>query len=523
VRINPSNTGNVRFNSRFTLAENLRFTVDASFQYVLANGGGSTAIAENNAIVKGALTASPGVDYNGDGDFLDTIRFYTPNTTNTRRVTIISSLIWDITEQHRFRVAYTYDRGRHRQTGEWGYLDAAGNPENVFGGRNGRPVLSASGALLRQRDRLSIALLNQVSGQYIGKFFDDKLRVEVGVRAPFFQRDLENFCFTQTGGSGFATCTAQPVGTAIVPNTNGQIFIVPANAVGPFAANTVFAPFKATYKFSPILPSAGFTFKIAPELSVFGSYARGFSAPRTDNLYRAPVVKVDPETTDTFDLGVRYTSRRVQAQATLWNTNFKNRIITSFDQVQGISVDRNIGTVKAQGMDVGIAIRPLDFFTFQGNVSYNDSKLKDNILVSSTVTLPTAGKRVTETPVWQAGYRAQVEFGPVAVGFQVKYVADRFATDLNDIKSDGYTLADLDARFSLKQFGLNKTYFQLNVQNLFDRYYFGNIGTQIANSNATGNPPITGIAVGAAIPGGGSPNFSLGAPRTISGTLHFSF
>jgi iron complex outermembrane recepter protein len=508
LRINPSNTGNARFNSKFSITDNLKFTFDASYQYVLANGGGTTVQEEGSALVRGNST-SLGVDYNGDGDVADSIRFYTPNTTNTRRWTVISSLIWDITDQHRLRLAYTFDRGRHRQTGEWGYLDAAGNPENVFGGRNGRPVLSADGVPLRQRDRLSIALLNQISGQYVGKFFDDKLRVEAGVRMPFFKRDLNQYCYTQAGGSGFASCTSQILGTT--PGI-GVTYIVPNNFVlTPTTLGTpVFVPFVATYKFSPVLPSIGFNYKVTDDFSVFGSYAKGFSAPRTDNLYRAPVVKVDPETTNTFDAGVRYTTSRVQAQAGVWYTKFNNRIVTSFDQTLGISVDRNVGAVKGKGVDIGIAVRPLDWFTFQGNLSYNDSKLQDNIQVAAGAAglLQTAGKRVTETPKWTAGYRAQVEFGPVEVGLQVKYVSDRFATDFNDVISPSYTTADLDARFSFEQWGLKKTWFQLNVSNLFDRFYFGNIGTQISA------PPNAG---------GAQPNFALGAPRTISGTFRVGF
>ena len=48
VRINPSNTGNIRGQSRFTLTDGLILTVDPSFQYVLANGGGSTVLEENS-------------------------------------------------------------------------------------------------------------------------------------------------------------------------------------------------------------------------------------------------------------------------------------------------------------------------------------------------------------------------------------------------------------------------------------------------------------------------------------------
>jgi len=522
VRINPSNTGNIRLNSKFTITDSLTFTFDYGYQYVQANGGGSTVIAENSAIVRGS-SGLAGKDYNGDGDFLDSIRFYTPNNTRTNRFTVLTSLIWDITDAHRVRVAYTFDRGRHRQTGQWGYLDGRGFPESPFGGLTGRPVLSADGVELRQRDRLSIALLNQLSAQYVGKFFDEALRVEAGLRMPFFERDLENFCFTQTSGSGFATCTSQPVGTTAVPNTGGQIFVVSPTAVGPFAANAVWAPFTANYKFSPVLPSFGFTYRITDDASIFGSYAKGFSSPRTDNLYRAPIVSVDPETTDTFDLGVRYTSNRVQAQATAWMTDFKNRIVTSFDQTNGISVDRNIGTVKGKGVDIGIAVRPLDWFTFQGNASYNDSTLRDDILVSSTVTLPTKGKRVVETPKWTLGYRAQVEFGPASAGLQVKYVSDRFATDLNDIKSEAYTTADFDARFDLEQFGAKNSWLQINVTNIFDRFYLANLGTQIAGPANNGLVLVPGLATGASIPGGSAPNFSIGAPRTFSGTLRIGF
>ena len=60
VRINPSNTGNIRGQSRFTLCDSLILTVDPSYQYVLANGGGSTTLAENSRRAKGANPASAG-------------------------------------------------------------------------------------------------------------------------------------------------------------------------------------------------------------------------------------------------------------------------------------------------------------------------------------------------------------------------------------------------------------------------------------------------------------------------------
>ena len=531
VRINPSNTGNVRAQSRFTLRDGLLLTIDPSFQYTLANGGGSTAFSETARQLRGGSTAA-GLDLNGDGDFLDTIRLYTPNNTNTRRWGVTSSLVWEAAPGQRIRVAYTYDRGHHRQTGEWGFLDAIGNPESPFGGRNATAVLDPTGYQLQQRNRLSYALLNQISGQYIGQFFDRRLRVEVGVRRPFFKRELSQYCYTQASGSGFGYCSSEVLGTTPIAAAAGN-FVVPADyapaAGATVPSNAYYAPFEATYKFGKLLPNVGFTYRVAGPVSVFGSFAKGFSAPRTDNLYRRPIVTIDPEETKAFDLGARYTSRRVQAQATAWKINYSNRIVSSFNQDLGISLDRNVGKVDSKGVDASVAVQPIRWLSLIGLLSYIDTELKQNVEVGSvafntalpagliycngtaptatsgpvTTCAPTAGKFVPETPKWQVGGRANVDLGSVEFGIQGKRVSSRFLTDVNDVRVKGYTLVDADARFGLDFLGKGgeKMYLQLNVQNLFNKFYLGNFSTQIRAAD--------------------NPNVSLGGPRTFLATLNF--
>ena len=545
LRINPSNTGNIRGQSRFTLRDGLILTVDPSYQYVLANGGGTSTLAENSARARGALPTSPGVDFNSDGDFLDTVRFYTPNNTNTNRLGLTSSLIWDVSPQHRVRVAYTYDRAHHRQTGEWGFIEgvvdpltgvASGRPESPFGGRNATPVRNASGFQIQQRDRTSIALLNQISGQYIGKFFNEALRVEVGVRRPFFKRDLDTKCPIQT--NGFAYCTDEPIlarGTPLVtqpssvPSGSIPIFIAQGDTIptGTIARpyNFLFPAFKAQYKYGKLLPNIGFTYRVTGPVSIFGSYAKGFSAPRTDNLYSAPLVTVRPEQTDAFDLGARYTTGRVQAQVTGWNIKYSDRIVTSFNQELGISIDRNVGKVDTYGFDGNISFKPVQPLTLIALASYIHTELKDNIAIGTSTAsalpaglifcsgvaptgttlgatcAPTRGKFVAETPRWQWGGRAQYDFGPFSIAMQGKRVGSRFATDVNDVKVKGYTVFDMDARLSLDEIVHTRgTFLQFNLQNVFDKFYFGNLSTQIRASD--------------------NPNFAVGAPRTFSATLN---
>jgi iron complex outermembrane receptor protein len=384
--------------------------------------------------------------------------------------------------------------------------------------------------VLQQRDRTSIALLNQVAGQWIGKFFEQKLRVEVGVRRPFFKRDLDQHCFTFASGSGFAYCSSEVLGTTPIPTSAGNFIVPPDFQPAPGAtvpSNAVYAPFKAKYKFGKVLPNVGFTYNFTNAISVFGSYAKGFSAPRTDNLYRRPRVVITPEETNAFDLGARYTTSLVQAQIAAWKIDYKNRIVSSFNPDLGISLDRNVGKVDSWGFDANVAVHPIRPLQLIALASYIKAKLKENVELNSIVfpivtpqvglilcdgaptaanpvaatCAPTRGKMVAETPKWQFGGRAQYEIGPFSFGVQAKHVGARFATDVNDVKVKGYNIVDLDARIGLDTILHSKgTYLQLNLQNLFDQFYFGNLSTQI---NAAGNP-----------------NYAVGSPRTLSATLN---
>ena len=124
-------------------------------------------------------------------------------------------------------------------------------------------------------------------------------------------------------------------------------------------ANALYAPFKATYKYHKILPNVGATFAINDSLSAFASYSKGLSAPRTDNLYRAPVVDVTPETTNSSTSALVTSRGRLQAQGTLWKINYQNRIVTAFDPETNTAIERNVGKVNSWGFDGSVGYRPM--------------------------------------------------------------------------------------------------------------------------------------------------------------------
>jgi iron complex outermembrane receptor protein len=579
-RYNPSNTGNIRINSRFTLTDQLILTVDPSYQYVKANGGGtvlareygydifdengsasggrdncSTTVGVNVICVPGYFGGSPyfgGVDLNGDGDLLDSVVTIAPSQTRTHRFGVIAGLRYRFNDDHSVRVSYTWDHANHRQTGEVGLLDSSGEPLDVFPVND--PGVTPAGNPLQKRDRQSYAILNQIAAEYVGSFFDDALTVNVGARLPFFKRDLENFCYTSSA-SGFVECAG---GDADVNDDIG--FYNPGYSV----------PQRRVFKYNKLLPNIGFVYDFTPQISAFASYTKNLSVPGTDNLYNSfffaegtEGADPDPELTDTFDGGVRYRSGKIQAQLGLWHTVFTDRLASSYDPDLNASVYRNLGKVTKYGIDGSIAYAPIPALTFYAFGSLAESKIKDNIQVGgapgyncdniSTPTVTdlrncafTAGKYEAGAAKWSYGLSAVAKIGDLDVGFTAKRTGPRYIFDNNepvqfgDVDCVGVTPAAGTACpissssvapfeiFSSKTpaYWLVNLDLRYNLKKLIglEKSYIGfNVynlfnETYVGSFTASGNQTLSSAGVYAS-----APFAQIGAPRTVSGTLSIEF
>lgn len=542
-RYNPSNTGNIRISSLFRPVDGVTLTIEPSFQTVKANGGGTVLARESGRLIGGRMQYGfiggqyyAGVDLNGDGDVRDTcsltgascsssnlqgVRVLAPSQTNTRRYGVISNLSYEISPQHRVRLSYTFDRARHRQTGELGFLHADGEPFDVFPVNN--PILDANGNVIQKRDRLSYATLHQVSGEYTGRFINDALKVQIGGRLPFHKRDLNQNCFT-TSLSGFVDCIYGDANIAAYAAANPYSFNTTTNQASGYAL-----PQSRKYSYNKFLPNVGFVYSFTPNVSFAFNYAKNLSVPGTDDFYNSlmipagnPLAKPVAETSDSFDASLRYTSSKVQAQITGWHTMYKNRLASVYNIDCDCTLTSNLGKVEKYGIDANVSVRPVEPLLLYVWGSWIHSEIKSDIAgglcntanialgycstAGQQFNFPTAGKRERNTPDYMIGARAQLTLGGFDLGAQVKRTGKRFLTDTNFpvFALPAYTVADLDVRYSLQNLtGLNKAYFQLNLNNLFDEVYIG---------SASG---------GVALP---SNNFvNIGSPRSIMGSLVFGF
>jgi iron complex outermembrane receptor protein len=541
---NPVDFGDIRGQSRFELLPGVTLTVDPYLFYTLANGGGATAVNENDPRLIGSLTTAPvcpgggsGVDLNHDGDCKDSVLLYSPSNTQTHRYGVNSSLIWDITPEHRVQLAYSLDYGRHRQTGEYTYINPEnGTPDNVFGGRggDGAPVVDADGSQLRKRDRFSIAQLNQVAFNYIGKFLDDKIHVNLGLRDPMFQRKLNEFCYVYNGTSEYCDTVSpalvQNALTADGSGVTGSAATHISTLLGlsiKYGANGLpnfRLPFKQTYNFNKVLPNTGVTYNFDDHNQIYVTYDQSFSAPKTDDLYSSLAENVQPETLDEYGAGYRYQGSSITASANLWYSVWKNHIVSSFDPNDPtVSIDRNVGEVHLGGLDFEGAWKINDAFSIYASGTIMKSSLQQDYQVTAasgpdagkSVPLPVKGKELVLSPDQEVSLRGQYTVGPFVFGVQGKYESKRYLDDTNQTSVPGFATMDLDAQYNFNV-GPTKTTLQINVYNLFGTAYYtrSTTGTNYAKV-FYGNGDVVNAASG--------PFVYVGSPTVIYGTLKAQF
>jgi iron complex outermembrane receptor protein len=167
--------------------------------------------------------------------------------------------------------------------------------------------------------------------------------------------------------------------------------------------------------------------------------------------------------------------------------------------------------VKIQGFDGQAVWQPFEPLTLIGSISYNDTEVQSNTPLANGLFLPTKGKSLVETPEWTEVLRVEWAMNDaLSVNVQSKWVSERFSTDVNDEKTPAYNVWDAGLRWQLPVAAIEGAYLQVNVRNIFDTQYLGNINSQ---QNAVTVPGSTGFA----------PNYSVGAPQTLQMTVGARF
>jgi iron complex outermembrane receptor protein len=479
---NPFENAIASVTAKMRIGENTDIKVIPYFWYGYGTGGNQQKWqAENAFLNKATGKNTAAVDLNGDGDTLDRVIVANSSVTRTNRPGVTASVTHTIGD-HQILGGFWFERAKHEQFGPMVAVDANGNAADIWL-KNGR-IMRPDGTPYQSRDWRTISTSSQVFLQDTISLLNDKLAINIGVRAPTMKRD-----FTNKANEGTNSGTDYNL--------------------------------EKTYR--EILPQLGARYQIDYNNQVFFSLAKNMKAPpnfvysTTNNVVLVngqPTMPVDvkAETSTNVDLGYRLQSDKLTAQATVYSVDFRDRQATAYDPVANMSSLTSVGKVKTYGAELELGNTPVNGFSFYGSIGYAHSEIQDNILVSKTATLPTQGKQMTLTPEWKAGLSAMYETGAFYARAKVKYTGEQWATMTNDELVPSYTLLGLDFGYQFPNTSwVKKPTIRLNISNLTNQQYRNPSSFNITNAKAYGTAGAKTVF------------YYMGSPRFASVTFSGDF
>ncbi|MCU6434856.1 TonB-dependent receptor [Undibacterium sp. Jales W-56] len=422
---------------KFRLGENTDIKVVPYFWYGYGTGGNQQRLQTESAFLNRATGKNTaGVDLNGDGDTLDKVIVANSSVTRTNRPGITASVTHSI-GNNQLLAGFWFERAIHEQFGPMVAVDANGNASDIWL-RQGR-ILRPDGTPFQSRDWKTISTAYQFFAQDTISMMDDKLTVNVGVRAPTMKRDFTNY---------------------------------PSEGYG--------IGYNIQKRYSELLPQLGARYQIDYNNSLFASLAKNMKVPPNFVYSNLPVVNgvatlpvdVKAETSYNLDIGYRLQSEKLTGQATVYSVDFRDRQATAYDPISNTSSLSNVGKVKTQGFELELGNTPVNGWSFYSSLGYAKSEIKDNLVVSKILTQPTAGKQMPLTPEWKAGLSAQYETGVWYARLKAKYTSTQQATLVNDEEIPAYTVVGFDAGYQFPNTTyLKKPTLRLSISNLFDEKY----------------------------------------------------
>jgi iron complex outermembrane recepter protein len=231
----------------------------------------------------------------------------------------------------------------------------------------------------------------------------------------------------------------------------------------------------------------GAQFLPTPNVTFFATYSRGYKGPALNNLNAggiAPPV-VDPEIPTNYEVGVKTAlfDRRVNIDLTAYKTDVQDFQAQTIVTVGGLTrfVFANASELNFKGVQLNVYARPVDGFTLNGGVLYNDARYGSFVVQCNAPflagctpgpagqTINVEGRQLANAPRWKvtagAGYEARITSRLAAfVDGNVAYRTRAFTSPTPDpnLVIDGYALVDArvgvripDTRFSVALFAKN--------------------------------------------------------------------
>jgi iron complex outermembrane receptor protein len=249
------------------------------------------------------------------------------------------------------------------------------------------------------------------------------------------------------------------------------------------------------------LPQVGATYELTKSDELFVNYSENFSSPSTDVIGGSKFVQgeLKAERANNIDFGWRTTRRKWSASLAGYVVEYQNRIgdVTNFDPLLFGSANTataytNVGDVRGYGAELAVAYSPVRALRVNLAAGYQALRYRDNYTENNStggvLVREIKDRTVPNTPRRTVNADAVYTLGSWFIGVNARFQDRIFLTTSNNQALPSYTL--FGAGFGYDGIGsksarLKNIRVAVNVENVFDRYWFYTNGAATAFSNGS--------------------------------------
>ncbi|MCB1051397.1 MAG: TonB-dependent receptor [Acidobacteria bacterium] len=188
-------------------------------------------------------------------------------------------------------------------------------------------------------------------------------------------------------------------------------------------------------------------------LWAFFDYRNAFKPAALDFGPEAEGEILDPETAESYELGLKWEQAGLFLQASAFRQDFKNLVASQ--SVNGLPQLVNAGTERFEGLELETRFRVTEGWNAQASYSYHDAKFRDYERLFDGVPFQLRGNRLELSARHMASASLQYNQSAGWGGFlRANYVGSRFLDKRNRAKAEGYATLSTRIHYNHKQWTL---------------------------------------------------------------------
>lgn len=264
------------------------------------------------------------------------------------------------------------------------------------------------------------------------------------------------------------------------------------------------------------LPNAGVSFDITDSLTARFMYGKNYAYPTQgplynvyNNKYATFIAKgitlqsiwdnTDLETSDNFDVGLRYDDGKFAVAPTLFYSQFHNKQVTVYDQTLGLNYIQSNSEAESMGAELESSWKAARWLTIFGAASYNQFQFTKNLRTAANTTLRVKGNQVPDVPLWQVKGGVILSYKNFQATPFYRYIDCRYGDVQNKEQVNGYHILDLYLTYDIPGVWKSRDVtLSLSLLNILDQRYIAIIrnSDDSQSSSVTYYPgaPFTAVA-----------------------------